>query len=351
MKQEVSKENKPAYWKCNLQDVEHTLQEVKKGKLHKLKSSAGKRPIHMIEYGSSNLPASRATLSSALGAHDYSCYADKTGKDYRPTVFLAGCIHGGEFEGTVAILNLIHLLETGVDYAGNTNSELLALADKVHLLLIPICNPDGRSRIPFDNFVGRTFHELRYYNQGTWKDGTLCGWPQCKRYFPIKDHVDYLGGYYNDDGVNIMHDDFFGHMAAETSNILDVCRLYAPDVSVLFHGGTGCKPNITVPGYVAWKAKKRNCLLIERSLRAFNAFGLEFVDNRESQLSYAKEQADIPKDFNLISAMHHCCGEMCITYESNQGLADHGTYRLNNEEIYLSHNLFIQCILEMVTEK
>lgn len=349
--EECLQEEKPVYWNCSLQDVEITVQEVKKGKVHILRSSAGGRPVYMIEYGTSNLPPSHATLSSALGAGNYAYYADKGGDDYRPAVFLAGCIHGGEFEGTVAILNLIHLLETGKDYAGNTNHELLDLAEKVHLLLMPMCNPDGRSHVPFDNFVGRTIQESKYFNQGTWKDGTLCGWPQCKKYFPIKDYVDYLGGYYNDDGVNIMHDDFFGHKAAETSNILDVCRIYAPDVSVLFHGANGNVNHVTVPGYVSGKAKKQNYQLVERTVQAFKAADYKFWNNRELHLSYDKEQAETQQAFNLISAMHHCCGEMCVTYETNQGTVGSGTYWMDNEGIYLSHNIFIKCVLEHVTER
>ena len=115
-----------------------------------------------------------ASLSSACGAHDYRCYADKTGDGYVPTVFPAACMHGGVFEGTVALMNLISLLETGTDLAGRKNDEALSLAKKLHLVLMPMCNPDGRCHVPFDNFVGHTFHDLRYYGQGTWKNGEPC---------------------------------------------------------------------------------------------------------------------------------------------------------------------------------
>ena len=156
----------PVYWKTTLQDVENTLKYVKKGKVTLGAKSAGGRPIYMVEYGKSNLPKGTANLSSAMGAADYSCYADKSGADYVPTVFLVGCVHGGEFEGTCAMLNLIKLIETGTDYAGNTNEDLVQLAEKTHLILVPMVNPDGRSRVPFNSFVDRTFYELRYYFNG-----------------------------------------------------------------------------------------------------------------------------------------------------------------------------------------
>lgn len=350
-KEEFSSEKVSVYWKGNIQDVEAAVQKVKRGKVHTLRPSAGGRPIYMIEYGTSNMPPSRATLSSALGARAYAYYADKSGTDYCPTLFMAGCVHGGEFEGTVAILNLIHLMEEGVDYAGNSNDELRSLLDKVHLLLLPMSNPDGRTHIPFDNFVGRTFYDLRYYNQGTWKDGSLCGWPDCKKYFPIKEHVDYLGGYYNDDGVNMMHDDFFGKPSAETRNILDICRECAPDISVLFHGGANSKPHITGLAYVSGSAKRKAGELVKKTSQAYRLAGFEFCDNSDKLMKYDGEQAEPPAAFNLISAMHHCCGEVCLTYESNQGLVDDGDYILNNEEIYKCHNLFVRTVLESLVAK
>lgn len=336
----------PDYWKGSIEDVLSGIKAIRKGHVTELLPSASGRPIHMVEYGQSHLPPSRATLSSALGAHDYRCYADKTGVDYRPTLFFAGCIHGGEFEGTAAIMNLIKLLETGSDYAGDSYPELVNMANQFHLILLPMCNPDGRSHIPFDNFVGHTFEDLRYYNQGTWKDGTLCGWPGCKQIHPIKDYVDYLGGYFNDDGVNMMHDDFFGHAANETQNVLDMCRIYAPDISVLFHGGDNCRFHLTTTGYVSGNAKKGAADLIKRALSAFETAGLPFSDNREGQLTYDSEWKETPISFNLTSAMHHCCGGTCLTFESNQGLIKPDSIQLNNREIYDGHLLFMRCIFD-----
>ena len=97
----------PAYWKTRLDQVEETLDLVKKGKVTQPAVSAGGRPIYQVEYGKSNLPKRTANCSSALGGKDIKAFANKTGADYNPTVFLCGCIHGGEFEGTSALLNLI----------------------------------------------------------------------------------------------------------------------------------------------------------------------------------------------------------------------------------------------------
>ena len=328
----------PAYWKTRLDEVEQALDLVKLGKVSTPRVSAGGRPIYVVEYGQSTLHDRLSNCSSALGAGKIEAYADKTSRDYLPTVFLCGCIHGGEFEGTAAILNLIKLIETGTDYREQRNDKLFALTKKVHLILVPIVNPDGRSHIPFDSFVGRTFDELRYYNQGTWKDGSLCGWPECKAVHPIKDHVDYLGGYFNDDGINMMHEDFFSNnISTGTKLVFDICREYAPDFSILLHGGDNVQNQILFPPYSSGKTKKQIQLLVDRVNRRSDEEGLLFMHTSPQN----DEDNAIPASFNLISSMHHCCSEPAVTYESNQGLFERFipyTY----DEIYRSHTILFE---------
>lgn len=337
----------PQYWKTTLQDVEETLRLVKKGTVTLAATSAGGRPIYMVEYGSSNLPKGTANLSSALGAADPSCYADKSGDDYNPTIFLVGCVHGGEFEGTCALLNLIKLIETGTDYAGNSNEDLRALCEKTHLILVPMVNPDGRNRVPFNSFVDRTFYELRYYDQGTWKDGSLCNWPDCKKVHPIKDYVDYLGAYFNDDGVNMMHENFFGAVSSGTRLVLDICSEEAPDFSVLLHGGSNTISCMLPPDYASLNAKKEVHALekevkeaCDRENVRYGVIGVKELENREP-----------PVSFNLPSAMHHCCGTPAVTYESNQGLVDHGDVIYGYEEIYKAHMILFAEIMRFYLKK
>ena len=332
----------PIYWHGSVDAVNEDLKKVKRGKVTELRPSAGGRPIYMVEYGKNTLPKSLASLSSALGAKDYNCYADKTGADYIPTVYLAGCIHGGEFEGTVFIMNLISLLETGVDLAGKPNDSLLSLAKKLHLVLMPMCNPDGRSHIPFDNFVGHTFYDLRYYNQGTWKSGELCDWPACKSRHPIKEYVSYLGGYFNDDGVNMMHDDYFVNPCAEVLNVLQVARDFAPDFSVLFHGGSNTRAGFFPISYITADARRQINEIAEICIEEYAKEGLIFGHPKDFVKS-GGEDTGLPP-FTLVSAMFNTCGEPCVTYESNQGLCDRGNHILTNDEIYREHSIFTEVI-------
>jgi len=326
-------ENIPVYWKTTLEDVEETLKLVKKGKVSVVTNSAGGSPIYQVEYGKSNLKKGTANYCSAMGAHDVRYYADKTGEDYVPTLFLCGCIHGGEFEGTAALLNLIKLLETGTDYDGKAYPEYVELMSKLHLIIIPICNPDGRNRVPFNSFVGRTFYELRYYDQGTWKDGSLCDWPKCKAIHPIKDAVDYLGAYFNDDGVNMMHEDYFGYASKESGAVLDVCRNEAPDFSILLHGGGNTTNCILWPEFESEEAMV--------SVRAVSN-ALKARSEQEGVPYWIPGPRKSSIGFTLPSAMHHLCGGAAVTYESNQGLVDGGNVIYSHEEIYKAHRLLFE---------
>ena len=335
-------EHIPVYWKTTLEDVEETMKLVKKGRVSIAATSAGGRPVYQVEYGKSNVKLGTANLSSALGAHDSKYYADKTGEDYIPTFFIDGCIHGGEFEGTMAVLNLIKLMETGTDYAGEEHLQLLELMNKLHLIIIPVSNPDGRSRVPFSSFVKKTFYDLQYYNQGTWKDGTLCGWPGCKAVHPIKEKAGFLGGYFNDDGINMMHEDYFGNVSKETMALFEVCRKEAPDVSVLLHGG-GNTVNMLVPyKYITMEALEESMAVSRRLKERSDKEGVRY------QLRDTRGTND---GFTICSAMHHLCGGVVLTYESNQGLIDRGDVIYTHEEIYKSHLLLFEEVAKHLLEK
>lgn len=334
----------PVYWHTSVDVVQEDIKKIKKGKVTELLPSAGGRPIQMIEYGKNTLPKSMASLSSALGGFDYSCYADKTRDDYIPTVFLAGCIHGGEFEGTAALMNLISLLETGVDLAGERNDAVLALAERLHIIIMPMCNPDGRSHIPFDNFVGHPFYDLRYYNQGTWKNGELCGYPDCKKIHPIKEYAGYLGGYFNDDGVNMMHDDYLVDPCNEVRNVLRIARDYAPDFTILFHGGGNTLNTYFPVSYINADARRQMMEVADLATEAFAKEDLIFRMIHKNFASTGGEDTGLPA-FMLTSAVFHVCGEPCVTYESNQGLTEcEDEYCLNNAEIYRCHMIFIETL-------
>ncbi len=307
--------NLPDFWKNNLKDIDEVVASVKKGRVTTT-YSPGKRPVYLVEYGKANDHSYRtANFNSAAGARDITCYVDKSREDVKPSVFIVGAMHGGEFEGTVGILNFISLMEKGVDLAGNPYPAFEGIDEKMHILLIPCANPDGRARVPVDSYKDMSAEEFRYYAQGTWKDGSLANWPQCKKVHPIKDASDFLGSYFDDNGVNLMHDDFFDPMSEITKFIMDTLDKYVPDVTCLLHGGSGSKQHILKPNFVPYYYKEEVHKIMLRLSQRVRAHGLEMA---ETGLSAIEDTP--PFMFNAVSAYIAKCGTLCFTYESNQGI-------------------------------
>jgi len=348
---EIEMQEIPSWWKGSTQDVIDTVNLVKKGSVELLCETPGKRPVYMVRYGEKNKLNRTANYSSAMGALNYRYYADKSDEDYVPTVVIIGAEHGGEFEGTVAVNNLIKNIETGTDYAGNENLELLATLEGINLLLIPCVNMDGRARIPLKTFVGQDSESFRYYSQGTWKDGTLAMHPWCKGVHPIKDVSGFLGGYFNDDGINIVHDNFFFPMAEETKALLKLADEYVPDISLHLHGGGCNKQQFYQFDYMPKGVKEKIRKLSELVREASEKVGIaEHYYEREV---VGREDADVAPSFNIQSAWTAICGEAAIIYESNQGLLYEKGRRdwdqsYSFEEIYKHHRVLFETTFNYV---
>ena len=161
--------------------------------------------------------------------------------------------------------------------------------------------------------------------------------------------VDYLGAYFNDDGVNMMHEDYFSaNVSSGTRVVLDVCRNEAPDISILLHGGSNCTNCLFPVYYISGNAIKTIMAFQESYKAACDANGLRYVVTKFLSCS----ETPIGKSpFTLTSAMHHCCGEAAFTFESNQGLCDHGNVIYTYDEIYDSHMLLFEETIKFTLKK
>lgn len=329
------------WWRTTPEDIDECLAGIRVGQSGILCRSAGGREIGFAVYGDKPDFARSANYNSACGARDTRFYADRRGRP--PVVMLIGAVHAQELEGTAALINLINILETGKDLRGN-GSELrdMVFGKKLRLIIIPVMNADGRARCLPDSMLGMTNDELRYWGQGTWKDGSLCGWPACKSVHPIKDSAGFLGAYYNDDGVNLMHDDFFNPMARETSALLKLAADEAPDYIIQLHGGSNSTNELLQLSYAPLFIKKKLLTLAERCAEFAKSEGLPSSVRKISQEDFP------PPSFNLASALHHVCGGVSATYESNQGLAEKNAFTA--EDILRQHYLLFRAIFDICGE-
>ena len=157
------------------------------------------------------------------------------------------------------------------------------------------------------------------YGQGTRKDGSFWGWPQAKSLHPMKGDVGILGAYFNDDGINMMHDDFFDPMAEETRAILDIARSEAPDITVSLHSFELIS-RIIPTHYVPWFMKEQITDLTRQLNDRYKSSGLPFVpDNNIIDPVVEDKSAPAKTSFNLVSALHHISGTMSFVFECSHG--------------------------------
>jgi len=180
---------------------------------------------------------------------------------------------------------------------------------------------------------------LRHHGQGNWKDGTLCGWPGCKKIHPIKEAAGFLGAYFNDDGVNLMHDNFFAPMAKETVALMKLCDDEAPNCVIGLHGGSNSTNELLQPDYVPKYINRELFALASEVAANQTALGLKTKVN-----PIPEAEKKTPPSFNLTTALHHVCGAVSSTYESNEGLVDKNAFTA--EEILLHHYCLFKGMFE-----
>ncbi len=304
----------PDFWKGRVEDVQESVDGVSKGKVEVIAKSPGGRNVYLVSYGERDDFASQANYNSACGARGPAYYARKTDKT-KPVIFILGPVHGQEMEAIVGLVNFIHVAETGSDLRGKSWESLANNMSKCRVLIIPCANPDGRARCPLDSFVGIPGETMTHYGQGSDKDGADYKWPGVKRLHPMKGDVGFLGAYFNDDGINIMHDEFFNPMAEETKAIMKIAREEAPDYIAGLHSHESA-PAVLHAAYVARYIKDKIHKFSHQLADRYESAGLpnqRLSDPKEDGVKFP------PPPFNLTSAIHHICGGMSFTFECLHG--------------------------------
>ncbi len=176
-------------------------------------------PVWALFYGDFSEDVPQTNWSAGSGSTTYRNYYGHR-KDGKQTFLFVAGIHGAEPETVCGAMNFIQLLETGKDFRGRANAELLDLASKYRIIVVPCVNMDGRAISP-DHLRGIDWVNFRRASQGYWKDGSLIGWRGSKAFFPLPlDKVGYPGGYPNSEGYNIMHDACPGDLRTQEAKAL-----------------------------------------------------------------------------------------------------------------------------------
>jgi hypothetical protein len=326
----AAKEPLPGFWKSRLTDVEGAVKQLKKGESRVLCQSPGKRSIYLVSYGEKQDKKSQANYNSACGGTDPASYARKDGKQ-KPVVLLVGPVHGAEFEGIVGLVNLLHVAETGEDIRKRPWKALAENLARCRVLVIPCGNPDGRARCTYDSWVGEELSTNETVTMGVKLDGESYKWPTVKQVHPMRPNsVRSLGAYFNDDGINLMHDEWFEPMAPETRAFLKLAREEAPDWIVSLHShasNPSIEPTAYVPHSIKATIKDFGSRLYKRYTEAKLPSRSPGPEPKEDGVTFP------PPSFNLCSALHHACGGVAFVHETCVGVKTAPYPVLTHEQI------------------
>ncbi|TKJ34004.1 MAG: hypothetical protein CEE38_19375 [Planctomycetes bacterium B3_Pla] len=316
-KQRVPQRQIPKFWIGDVAGLPARFEKLTHGKVRTIAVSPGGRPVHLVAYGRAEKLERKANFNSAIGGREPAAYMNKAARK-KPVILFIGPVHGAEVEGLTGLVNLIHIMESAEDLRGKNQSELRALGRQCRLLIVPDGNPDGIARFEPRSLCGMELNDLRFWGQGTWSDDTFCGWPQSKRQHPmVGDNTGFLGCYFNDDGINPMHDEFFDPMGPEAPAILKVAKEEGPDLAVSLHSHSN-NPAILRPAYVTAEIQQDVRLLAQRCYELLADRGLPYG----SVFKAATEGGRNPSSFNLTSAMYHISGTSSFTFECPHGLKE-----------------------------
>lgn len=172
----VPKMQVPEFWLANFALVhDYLTHRVERGQVRLVGHSSLGYPIRVVEY---------------------------PGKG--PPLLIMGGTHGHESGTVAAVMNMVHLMETGRDLAGEPRDALARALAQAHLYLLPVLNPDGRVVNP-DSGYALPVGALAPYANGLQKDGSeIPYWPDTPGGDPIY-HFDpsdamFMGGQFNGAG-------------------------------------------------------------------------------------------------------------------------------------------------------
>ena len=328
----------PGFWLTTIPEIDQFLKEhVKTGHVSVCGVSAGGRSITSVSYGKKRVGTGTTTFSGSLSVADVDSYRGPDG-DRLVYMGISG-VHGFELEGIVGTLNLIEVMETGRDLRGKPWPELKSVMDSLdRIVLLPLVNPDGRARLPIrtERFRGcapDSYKVHSFLNTGGRKDGQPIGWPNIKRYIPMEPtDVGFLGGYPNDAGVNIMHDDFLGSPQPETIMLLDIAAAEKPDLIMNMHTGVPKNDYYMQVHRPFCEADLQRVFdtLYRRVKTGLAEAGLQ--GSRDLSLEADPSTVKMSK-YNLNTALNLHCGALCVVVESpSHGYG--GTDRKGNDVVH-----------------
>ncbi|MDD4174796.1 MAG: M14 family zinc carboxypeptidase [Kiritimatiellia bacterium] len=304
-------EERPDFWRVRPEEIIEGCESVKKGRADVIAHTPLGYPVYAVFYGDFSEPPPQSNWSAGSASTSWKSYYGE--QEHKQTILFIAGVHGAEPESGAGALNLIRMLETGQDYRGKADPELVELIAQYRLIIVPCVNMDGRALSP-DHLRNVDHHTFRIASQGAWLDGSEVGWRGSKAWFPLPlDRVSYPGGYPNSEGYNIMHDCAPGDIrSAEARALLKLAARWRVD-AVLNGHSYEYAPSVINPTCIDTPANiARTCALAKRANAALCAAGLREMPGGEPQ---ARNSINLNTLFALASGAAAITLECSVSYD------------------------------------
>ncbi|MBD2864902.1 M14 family zinc carboxypeptidase [Paenibacillus oceani] len=311
----------PDWWQSSVEEVDQLLsKDVALGEVRTISVSPGGRSVRAVCYGDAE-PKLRglANFNSAMGAGDPDAYFKRRERK-RPVLFVVAGVHGHEVEGVASALSLIQLMETGKDARGKEQQALRKKMQQCRVIIIPLANPDGRIRVPYRGWVGLTSEEMTLRGQGCRKNGELYRWRGSKSVHPMVGNVGLLGAYFDDNGVNMMHDDWANPMSETTKALLQLVANEGPDCVLNLHSYAHY-PALLQSAYVPQAYQQRVYDVAQMLYARLHQAGFRHASLSSNALRVGVEE-DVHLGMNLQSMFFHVGAAFGLLFESPHGVGE-----------------------------
>lgn len=337
-------EKGPDFWLAHPREVVPFTKTLKEGVTRVIGRSAGGREVIAVEYGEKEpLDATTDNLHSCLASNlvppdptaifPPAFFGSKRRR--KPVVVLQGAVHGSEYTGTVASMNLCRIIETGCDVRGKAWPKLRELARGARICIIPWVNVDGASRTPWATHCNMPSEAAGAITQGVAKDGKKYKYPAMKAIFPIPpEKTAFMGTYYNDAGVNLQYDFCLPERQPETVAWMKYYLAEKPDGVVCWHCNAGSL--IGPPGYYMPPGYQIEESRLAGAVRA----RLMREGYPAGRLSWAGLPGMGKPDIDQITAAFFVCGALSVLCELPSGC----------KEWYMSHDDMLDIGLIVIDE-
>lgn len=293
---------------------------VARGEVQPLSVSPGGRLVQAVCYGQAEPELKgAANFNSAMSAHEPDAYF-RRGERLRPVLLVVAGVHGHEVEGVAAAMNLIRIMETGQDAKGREQAALAAKLNQCRVIIVPLANPDGRSRVPYRGWVGLPVEEMTLRGQGSRQNGELYRWRGSKTVHPMVGDVGVLGAYFDDDGVNMMHDDWASPMSGTTRALLQLVAREGPDCVVNLHSYAHA-PALLQSEYVPVSYRRRVYETAASLYARLDRAGLGHAPLNSAALR-VEQSDDVHLGMNLQSMFYHVGAAFGLLFESPHGAGE-----------------------------